>query len=120
MTHAPFEAVALMEALADPSRRAIIDLLCERPNSVTVLADALPVSRPAVSQHLKVLKDIGLVTDRADGTRRIYTVQPEALAVVRAYFDDFWQRSLMAFRLAAEASSDLPIPSADTHNKEHP
>ena len=78
-------------------------MLCERPASVTTLASALPVSRPAVSQHLRVLKDVGLVRDRAEGTRRIYTVQPDALAAIRAYFDDFWQRSLMAFRLAAEA-----------------
>jgi DNA-binding transcriptional ArsR family regulator len=105
-TNASFEAVALMEALADPSRRAIVDILCEHPTSVTDLADALPVSRPAVSQHLKVLKYVGLVTDRAVGTRRIYSVEPEALAAVRAYFDDFWQRSLMAFRLAAESSID--------------
>ena len=105
-TNASFEAVALMEALADPSRRAIVDILCERPTSVTALADALPVSRPAVSQHLKVLKGVGLVSDRAVGTRRIYSVEPEALAAVRAYFDDFWQRSLMAFRLAAESSTD--------------
>jgi DNA-binding transcriptional ArsR family regulator len=105
-TNASFEAVALMEALADPSRRAIVDILCERPTSVTDLADALPVSRPAVSQHLKVLKDVGLVSDRAVGTRRIYSVEPAALAAVRAYFDDFWQRSLMAFRLAAESSTD--------------
>lgn len=120
VTHAPFEPVALMEALADPSRRAIIDLLCERPTSVTVLADALPVSRPAVSQHLKVLKDLGLVTDRAEGTRRIYSVQPAALDAIRAYFDDFWQRSLMAFRLATEASTDPMIPSADSLPEEQP
>ena len=77
-------------------------MLCERPASVTALADALPVSRPAVSQHLRVLKAVGLVNDHAEGTRRIYTVQPDALAAILAYFDDFWQRSLMAFRLAAE------------------
>ena len=97
--------MSVVEALADPSRRAIVTMLCERPASVTALADALPVSRPAVSQHLKVLKDVGLVFDRAEGTRRIYSVQPEALAAVRAYFDDFWQRSLMTFRMAAEANS---------------
>ncbi len=100
-----------MEALSDPSRRAIVTMLCERPTSVTALADALPVSRPAVSQHLKVLKEVGLVTDRAEGTRRIYTVQPDALAAVSAYFDDFWQRSLMAFRLAAEATADADTRS---------
>ncbi len=109
-----------MEALADPSRRAIIDMLCERPTSVTVLADALPISRPAVSQHLRVLKDVGLVIDRAEGTRRVYTVQPEALAAVRAYFDDFWQRSLMAFRLAAEATTDPSMHPTDSQTEERP
>ena len=97
-------AVGVVEALADSSRRAIVTILCDHPTSVTALADALPLSRPAVSQHLKVLKDVGLVNDRAQGTRRIYTVQPEALAAVRAYFDDFWQKSLTTFRLAAEAA----------------
>jgi DNA-binding transcriptional ArsR family regulator len=110
----------LVEALADPSRRAIVALLCERPSSVTALADALPVSRPAVSQHLKVLKDVGLVADRAEGTRRIYTVQPDALAAVRAYFDDFWAKSLMTFRLAAEATTSPSIPPARTEPEEQP
>ncbi len=118
VTHGAFEAGSLVEALADPSRRAIITMLCERPSSVTGLANALPVSRPAVSQHLKVLKDVGLVTDRAEGTRRIYTVQPDALAAVRAYFDDFWQRSLMAFRLAAEATTDPSNPPVPHDNEE--
>ena len=117
MTNARSEAV--IQAFADPTRRAIVTMLCERPASVTMLADALPVSRPAVSQHLKVLRDVGLVADRAEGTRRIYSVQPEALEAVRAYFDDFWQRSLMAFRLAAEATSE-PSPAPDPNEtKEH-
>ena len=109
-------AVAVLEALADPSRRAIVTMLSEQPASVTTIADALPVSRPAVSQHLKVLKEAGLVMDRADGTRRIYTLQPDALAAVRAYFDEFWQRSLMTFRLAAAAEADAAsaASSADT------
>jgi DNA-binding transcriptional ArsR family regulator len=106
-----------MEALADPSRRAIVTMLCERPSSVTSLADALPVSRPAVSQHLKVLKDVGLVTDRAEGTRRIYTVQPDALAALRAYFDEFWKQSLMAFRLAAESAPDVGISPPKTKER---
>jgi DNA-binding transcriptional ArsR family regulator len=105
-THVPFQPDALVEALGDPSRRAILTMLCERPASVTALASALPVSRPAVSQHLRVLKGVGLVQGHAEGTRRIYTVQPDALAAIRAYFDDFWQQSLMAFRLAAESSHD--------------
>jgi DNA-binding transcriptional ArsR family regulator len=99
----------LLAALGDPSRRAILTMLCERPASVTSLADRLPLSRPAVSQHLRLLKDVGLVQDRADGTRRIYTVQPDALAAIRSYFDDFWQRSLMAFRLAAESTPTPPM-----------
>ena len=107
-------ATSVIEAIADPSRRAIVELLCERPSSVTALADALPVSRPAVSQHLKVLKDVGLVTDRADGTRRIYSVRPESLAEVRAYFDDFWKQSLMAFRLAAEADATHAATPSET------
>ena len=119
-THVLFEPVSLVEALADPSRRAIVTMLCERSASVTALADALPVSRPAVSQHLKVLKDVGLVTDRAEGTRRIYTVQPDALAALREYFDDFWKQSLMAFRLAAEATITPSIPPAPHETEEHP
>jgi DNA-binding transcriptional ArsR family regulator len=104
-----FEPDALVDALGDPSRRAILTMLCERPASVTALADALPVSRPAVSQHLRVLKQVGLVHDHAEGTRRIYTVQPDALAAILAYFDDFWRQSLMAFRLAAEQHPDPTI-----------
>lgn len=98
----------MVEAMADPTRRSIVALLCERPAAVGVIADALPVSRPAVSQHLKVLKDVGLVVDRSAGTRRIYAVQPDALAAVRDWFNDFWQQSLMAFRLAAESTYDQP------------
>ncbi|MCU1393530.1 MAG: regulatory protein ArsR [Ilumatobacteraceae bacterium] len=111
----------MLEALADPSRRAIVDLLSAQPASVTAIADALPVSRPAVSQHLKVLKEAGLVTDRPDGTRRIYTLQPDALEAVRAYFDDFWQRSLMMFRLAAEVSGeDSPTPTHEPQRERKP
>lgn len=89
--------------------------LCQGPASVTTLAEALPVSRPAVSQHLKVLKEVGLVVDRAEGTRRIYTVQPDALAAVRAYFDEFWRQSLMAFRLAAEATAPTTVNETGEH-----
>jgi DNA-binding transcriptional ArsR family regulator len=112
-------AISVLEALADPSRRAIVGLLIERPASVTSIADALPVSRPAVSQHLKVLKRVGLVADRADGTRRIYTLQPDALAVVREYFDEFWQRSLLMFRLAAE-TADHTTTTPEPDPKEQP
>ena len=91
-----------MTALGDPTRQAIFERLVERPRPVGELAGELPVTRPAVSQHLKVLKDAGLVVDRKVGTRRLYQVDPQALAELRAYFDAFWDRSLAAFRDAAE------------------
>jgi DNA-binding transcriptional ArsR family regulator len=89
-----------LEALGDPTRRAIVERLAARPQSVRELADALPVSRPAVSQHLKVLKESGLVTDRAEGTRRIYRVDPAAVAAMRAYLDQMWGAALAAFGAA--------------------
>ncbi len=91
-----------LTALGDPTRRAIFERLADSARSVGELADELPVSRPAVSQHLKVLKDSGLVTDRAVGTRRIYQLNPAGVGAVRAYFDDFWNRSLTAFKAAVE------------------
>jgi DNA-binding transcriptional ArsR family regulator len=91
-----------LTALADPTRRTIFERVAERPRAVGELAGELPVSRPAVSQHLKVLKDAGLVTDRAVGTRRIYAVDPEGLGMLRAYLDQFWTRSLAGFKAAAE------------------
>ena len=92
----------LLEAIAEPTRRTIIERLVEHPAAVGELASRLPISRSAVSQHLQILKSVGLVTDRAVGTRRIYAVDPDALAILRAYFDSFWTRSLAAFREAAE------------------
>ena|SRR5262245_32523662 len=89
-------------ALADPTRREIFERVATRPRAVGELADDLPVSRPAVSQHLKVLSEAGLVTARADGTRRIYELDPQGLAGLRDYLDGFWQRSLTAFAKAAE------------------
>ena len=91
-----------MAALGDPTRRAIFERLADGPRSVSELADGLPVSRPAVSQHLKVLKDAGLVVDRPDGTRRLYRLNPEGVGAVRAYFDRFWDKALVAFRAAVE------------------
>lgn len=91
----------MMTALGDPTRQAIFDRLSDGPQPVGVLAAGLPVSRPAVSQHLRVLKDVGLVTDRREGTRRLYQVDAAGLAVLRTYLDQFWQRSLAAFELAA-------------------
>ena len=89
-------------ALADPTRRTIFERLGEQPRPVGELARELPVSRPAVSQHLKVLKDAGLVTDRAAGTRRIYEVDPTGVGALRAYLDQFWNRSLTAYKAAVE------------------
>jgi DNA-binding transcriptional ArsR family regulator len=98
VTNAP----AVLTALGDPTRRAIFERLANGPCAVLDISRDLPVTRSAVSQHLKVLKSVGLVTDRAVGTRRVYTVDPKALAVVREYFDAFWKQSLAAFRSAAE------------------
>jgi DNA-binding transcriptional ArsR family regulator len=91
----------MMTALGDPTRQAIFDRLSDGPRPVGQLAAGLPVSRPAVSQHLKVLKDVGLVIDRREGTRRLYQVDAAGLAVLRAYLDQFWERSLAAFEIAA-------------------
>src|SRR6188472_179167 len=89
-------------ALADPTRRAIFERLAERPSAVGELARELPVSRPAVSQHLKVLKDAGLVIDRRAGNRRIYQLDPAGVGALRAYLDRFWNQALAAFKTAAE------------------
>jgi DNA-binding transcriptional ArsR family regulator len=95
-------AVEGLAALGDPTRRTIFERLAERPRPVGELARELPVSRPAVSQHLKVLKDAGLVVDHAAGTRRVYRVDPEGLAALRDYLDGFWNRALVAYKEAAE------------------
>ena len=91
-----------MDALGDPTRRAIFERLAAGPRAVGELADEFPVSRPAVSQHLKVLKDAGLVVDRAQGTRRLYQLDPRGIAELRAYFDTFWMHALTAFKDAVE------------------
>ena len=91
-----------LTALADPTRRAIFESLASRPQAVGELARKMPVSRPAVSQHLRVLKEAGLVSDRPAGTRRIYQLEPDGVAALRDYLDGFWQRSLTAFKEAAE------------------
>jgi len=93
-------------ALGDPTRRLVFERLARRPMSVGKLASGLAVSRPAVSQHLKVLKDAGLVVDREDGTRRIYSIDPRGIAAMRTYLDRFWDRSLAAFKAAAEEEND--------------
>ncbi len=91
-----------VSALGDPTRRAIFELLADGPRPVGEIARGLPVSRPAVSQHLKILKEAGLVVDRQEGTRRVYQLNPEGLSALRAYFDRFWNRALDDFKRAVE------------------
>jgi len=88
--------------LGDPTRRAIFERLRSKPLSVGEIADGLPVSRPAVSQHLRVLKEAGLVTERRNGTRRLYRLDPDGVGELRDYFDDFWTDALAAFKAEAE------------------
>src|ERR1700761_350064 len=103
----------MMTALGDPTRQAIFDRLSDGPLAVGELAAALPVSRPAVSQHLKVLKEVGLVVDRQGGTRRLYQADPRALALLRAHLDAFWERSLAAFQARAAAESPPPAETGE-------
>jgi DNA-binding transcriptional ArsR family regulator len=91
-----------MDALGDATRRAIFEQLRLGPRAVGEIADVLPVSRPAVSQHLRVLKEAGLVTERRVGTRRLYRLDPDGVGELRDYFDDFWSEALAAFKAAAE------------------
>ena len=91
-----------LDALGDPTRMAIFQKLAGGPVPVNELARTLPVSRPAVSQHLRVLKDAGLVTDSKSGTRRLYQLNPEGVARLRAHFDQMWTKALSAFQKTAE------------------
>jgi DNA-binding transcriptional ArsR family regulator len=95
-----------MSALGDPTRRAIFERLAEGSMAVGELAKDLPVSRPAVSQHLKVLKDAGLVTDTQAGNRRLYRLDPNGIAALRAYLDQFWNQALAAFKEEAERTDE--------------
>src|SRR6188768_2579891 len=94
------------DALGDPTRRAIFELVATRPHSVGKLAGHTSVSRPAVSQHLKVLKSAGLVVDRQEGTRRIYSIDPSGVMAMRSYLDRFWDQALAAFQAAAEEEEE--------------
>ena len=98
-------ASRIISAFADPTRRAVFERLRDGPRSVGEIARGLPVTRPAVSQHLKVLKDAGVVGDRSVGTRRIYYIDPKGLGAMRAWLDQFWESALDAFALAAEAEA---------------
>jgi DNA-binding transcriptional ArsR family regulator len=91
-----------LSALADPTRRSIFERLAGGPQPVVELARGLPVSRPAVSQHLRVLKEAGLVVDRQAGARRLYRLNPDGLGALHAYLDRFWDQELAAFKAAAE------------------
>ncbi|MEA2123368.1 MAG: hypothetical protein QOI80_150 [Solirubrobacteraceae bacterium] len=101
-------ATAMMTALGDPTRQAIFDRLTDGAMPVGELAAGLPVSRPAVSQHLKVLKSVGLVVETRAGTRRLYAVDRDGLAELRAHLDSFWERSLSAFEAATREPEDTP------------
>ena len=95
-----------LTALGDPTRREIFEKLADGPLGVQQIADGMPVSRPAVSQHLKVLKEAGLVTDRAQGTRRLYSLDPTGIEALRAYFEAFWTQALAAYKEAVEKEDD--------------
>jgi DNA-binding transcriptional ArsR family regulator len=99
-------------ALADPTRRQIFERLKSGPRSVGAIARGLPVSRPAVSQHLKVLKAAGLVSDRPEGTQRVYCIDPDGLAALRRWLDEFWDEALAACRAEAELTTTSKKDSA--------
>jgi DNA-binding transcriptional ArsR family regulator len=96
-----------LASLADPTRRKILEKLRDGPRSVGAIASELPVSRPAVSQHLKVLKEAGLVGDRAEGTRRVYYIDPHGLGPLRAWFDQFWDQAMSNFKQEVERTAKL-------------
>jgi DNA-binding transcriptional ArsR family regulator len=96
----------VLDALGDPTRRAILELLRDGPKPVVELADALPVSRPAVSQHLRVLKQAGLVADTAAGRRRLYGVHPAGLEALRTYLEGLWSQALASYQRAAEREEE--------------
>src|ERR1700686_2650133 len=98
--------VEVWTALGDPTRLAIMEQLADRPRAVVELAKELPVSRPAVSQHLRVLKNAGLVIDEPAGNRRIYRVDPQGLAPLRAHIDRFWVKTLDAYKVISDPSNE--------------
>jgi DNA-binding transcriptional ArsR family regulator len=99
-------AVHGFAALGDPTRRVIFERLSRRPMSVGKLASGLTVTRPAVSQHLKVLRDAGLVAERTEGTKHVYRLDPRGVLAMQAYLDRFWNRALAAFAAAANEEND--------------
>jgi DNA-binding transcriptional ArsR family regulator len=101
------DQVDAFTALGDPTRRAVFELLGDGPRAVGEIASELPVTRPAVSQHLKVLKNAGLVIVRPDGTRRLYELNPDGIGALRAYFERFWTRALTSFKHRVEQQEEL-------------
>ena len=93
---------AALEALGDPNRRAVLQIVAEGPYPVQAIADRLPISRPAVSRHLRLLKEAGLVTDDAVGTQRVYRLRAEGLDALRAYFEQLWAQATARYRLVAD------------------
>ena len=109
---------AALAALADPTRREVFEHLRTGPRAVSEIANDMPVSRPAVSQHLKVLKLAGLVADRAEGTRRVYYIDPNGLGALRKWLDQFWDEALAAFQAEIERHPEptsSPQPKGKTH-----
>jgi DNA-binding transcriptional ArsR family regulator len=96
----------VLSALADPTRRRVLERLSSGPAAVSEIAAGMPVSRPAVSQHLKALKEAGLVVDRAEGTRRVYQIDPAGLGAIRAWLDQFWTTAFDAFKDEAERGDE--------------
>lgn len=99
-------AAQALSALGDPTRRTIFEQLVKQPSAVGELAKRLPVTRPAVSQHLRVLREAGLVTETAEGTRRIYRIDPRGIGAVRAWLDHHWASALDAFQAYADAKEE--------------
>jgi len=108
--------VDALGALGDPTRRAIFERLSENPSAVGELAELVPVSRPAVSQHLKVLRDAGLVTSRRDGNRQIYRVDPDGIEQLRAYLDRFWDCALTSFKAVVEQRAVIEQREETAHD----
>lgn len=102
----------VLTALADPTRRRVFERVRQGPRPVAEIASGLPVSRPAVSQHLRVLKKAGLVQERRDGARHLYSVNGDGLSELRAYVEDLWDDALTAFKSAAEAEKGVEDESA--------
>jgi DNA-binding transcriptional ArsR family regulator len=108
MTYSIDDRTSAWTALGDPTRRAIFERLVEQPQAVHALANGLPISRPAVSQHLKVLSDAGLVVARREGKQRIYQVDPDGIATLRAELERFWDKTMAAYKAAVEQPPTEP------------